>query len=554
MSRFLRFTVEYAVNGRAGELKEYLLGTEVFDRNSSYDPRLDPVVRVEARRLRSKLALFYEGEGKTDELVIEFPKGSYVPRFQRRGEQAGPAAPAPEPQDSTIALLPFSNLSSAHDNEYFSDGLTQELIHLLTKVEGLRVVAWNSSAQLRGQYPDPYEVGQQLKVGNILLGSVRSAGDQIRITAQLVDTATGYYLWSETFDRRMQDLFAIQEEIALAIVRTLKANLVCKTSQHGEVRNVEAYNLYLKGRFHWNKRTSEGLYRSVGYFEQAIEADPNSATAYAGLADAYSLLSDYGIVRPMEALPKAEKAALKALQLDPLLGEAETSLAFIRSLYDWKWAEGEQRFRRAIALNPSYVTAHHWFGLDHLAVRGMMDEAMREIEIARDLDPLSPIIREGVGYMCMLRGDHDRALQHYRDTLELDPYFYRAYTSMGRAYIQKGMYDLAIEMLEKGRALSGDLPTIFAALGQAYALSGRPEKAREYLAQLTRMAKIRYVQCTSFALLHLGLGEYDQALTHLEAGCEQRALAMTNVRSHPVYDPLRSEPRFTALLQRVGLA
>ncbi len=554
MTRFLRFAVEYALNGRAGELKEYVLGTEVFDRNASYDPRLDPVVRVEARRLRSKLGSYYDGEGKNHDLVIEFPKGSYVPRFSRRSEQAEPAAPVSEPAHATIALLPFSNLSSEQDNEYFSDGLTQELIHLLTKVDGLRVVAWNSSAQLRGQHPDPYAVGQQLKVGNVLLGSVRSAGCQIRITVQLVDTATGYYLWSETYDRRMQDLFAIQEEIALAIVRTLKANLICDARGPGEMQNVEAYNLYLKGRFHWNKRTSDGLHRGVGYFEQAIEADANFAVAYAGIADAYSLLSDFGLMSPTEALPKAERAALKALELDPLLGEAETSLALIRTLYDWKWAEGEQRFRRAIALNPGYVTAHHWFALDHLAVRGRMEEATREIEIACALDPLSPIIREGVGYMALLRREFDVAIEHYRDTLELDPYFFKAYTSMGRAYIQKGMYDIAIQMLEKGRLLSGDQPSILAALGQAHALSGKPDRAREQLAHLTRLAQNRYVQSSSFALVHIGLREYDKALTYLEAACNQRAFAVTNVGSHPAYDDLRGQPRLTVLLQRMGLA
>jgi TolB-like protein/Flp pilus assembly protein TadD len=552
MSRFLQFTVEHTLQNRGAELKEYLIGVEVFDRTANYDPRLDPVVRVEARRLRSKLASYYEADGRNDTLLIEFPKGTYVPVFRERTQKA--AAPAAAEHGSTIAVLPFANLSPDPENEYFSDGLTPELIHLLTKVDGLRVVAWNSSSQLKGKTPDPYSVGQQLKVGSVLTGSVRGASVHLRITAQLVDTSNGYYLWSETYDREMQDVFAIQEEISSAIVKTLSKKLVGAVSElKCNTPNLEAYNLYLKGRFHWNKRTGPGLNRSVQYFTEAIAVDQDFAMAYSGLADAYTLLADYGVLHPSEAMPQAKAAAQRALDLDPLLGEAEASLGLIRGLYDWQWDTAEKHYRRAIELNPGYSTTHHWYAVDHMAMLGRMEEAREEIEIARALDPLSPIIREAIGFLAMLDRRYEEAIAHYREEVELDPFFYKGYTSMGRAYIQLGMYEEAIAHLEKGRSLAGDVPNILGALGQAWALSGNTAEARKFLKQLQQLSKTSYIPCSGIALIHLGLGEKEKALEILEAGCEQRHLVLATLKVHPAYDDLRGEPRFSAILQRMGL-
>ncbi len=552
ISRFLRFTVEYTLENRAAELKEYVIGVEVFDRRGKYDPRLDPVVRVEARRLRSKLAGYYEDEGKDDALRIDFPKGAYVPVFRNSAE--GTEAAAVSQKWSTIAVLPFANLSASCENDYFSDGLTQELIHLLTKVDGLRVVAWNSSSQLKGMTPDPYSVGQQLKVGSVLTGSIRGANDKLRITAQLVNTADGHYLWSETFDREMKDVFAIQEEISLAIVKTLSDKLTCRApAMKSSARNLEAYNLYLKGRFHWNKRTHVGLQGSIQYFAEAIAVDRDFAMAYSGLADSYSLLADYGLMHPSDAMPKAKAAAERALELDPMMGEAETSLGLIRAIYEWKWDEAEAHYRRAIALNPGYSTGHHWFAIDHLCMLGRFAEAQVEIDIACELDPLSPIIREGFGFLAMLTGRYDEAIDHYREVLELDPHFYKGYTSMGRAYIQKGMYEEAIAHLRKGRELAGDIPNILGALGQAFGLSGQAGEARRILGELTQLSTSRHVPCTSLALVHLGLGEKERALEILEEGCRQREIVLQPLKVHPAFDELRGEPRFTAILQRMRL-
>jgi TolB-like protein len=553
MSRFLRFTVERAVSGQPDRLKEYVIGVEVFDRAPSYDPRVDPIVRVEARRLRSKLKSYYDTEGASDELIIEFPKGAYAPLFRRRSAAPEPAAT----QGRAIAVLPFSNLSAEPDTEYFSDGLTEELIHGLTKVGGLMVVAWSSAARLKGQPYDVREIGRQLSVSTVLVGSVRSSGERLRVMAQLIDTANGQYLWSETYDRLVEDLFAIQEEISRAIVKTLQIKLLDRPGAP-EIRrgayNLEAYNLYLKGRFQWNKRTADGLKRGVHYFEQAIEVDPGFAPGHAGLADSYSLLADYGLVRPEDIMPEAEAAARKALKLDPTLAEAHASLALIRASYYWEWAEAEEHYLRAIELNPGYATAHHWFSVDHLAMLGRLDEAMVEIEIAQQLDPLSPIIREGKGFVFMLSKRYDQALEEYRQMLELDCFFYKAFTAMGRAYAQKGMYEEAITMLQKGRSLSGDIPNILGALGQTYALASRPAEARRLLEELSELGKRRHVPSSCFALIHLGLGEKERSLEWLETGCQRRELPMVALKVHPAYDDLRGEPRFQALLRKIGLA
>ncbi len=553
MSRFLRFAVERALCGQSEELKEYVLGVEVFDRKPSYDPRVDPIVRVEARRLRSKLESYYAGEGSADELIIEFPKGTYAPVFREKASSLAVAPPAETPRAGAIAVLPFSNLSSEPDTEYFSDGLTEELIHGLTKLDGLMVVAWNSAARLKGQPYDVREIGRQLNVSTVLVGSVRGSGERLRVMAQLVDTSNGRYLWSETYDRQIEDLFAIQEEISRAIVKTLQLKLIAPSIRHGAY-NLEAYNLYLKGRFQWNKRTAEGLKRSVQLFEQAIALDQDFALGYAGLSDAYSLLADYGLVKPADIMPAAESAARKALEIDPTLAEAHASLGLIRSLYAWEWAEAEQHYRRAIDLNPGYATTHFWFAIDYLGMLGRWEEAFQEIEIALQLDPLSPVIREGKGFLLMLSKRYDEAIEEYRQTLDLDCFFYKAFTAMGRAYTQKGMYEEAITMLQKGRSLSGDMPNILGALGQTYALASRPAEARRLLEELAELSKRRHVSSTCFALIHLGLGEKEQALDWLETGARGRETPLAGLKVHPAYDNLRGEPRFQALLRTLGLA
>jgi TolB-like protein/Tfp pilus assembly protein PilF len=562
MVRFLRFAVEETLNGNASRLKEIVIGMEVFDRPINYDPRLDPIVRVEARRLRAKLREYYEGTGEQDQVIVEFPKGRYSPVFQLRSENPlseGPGSVQTRgvAEHHTIAVLPFSNLDPEKDSDYFSDGLSEELIHELTRVQGLMVVAWNSAAQLREQQEDIGNIRQRLDVTHVLRGSVRRTGPRLRITAHLIETASGRYVWSETYDRQVPDVFAIQEEIAAAIGAALRLRFSNgeggRPVPHGP-RDLEVYHLCLKGRFHARERTADGLKRSIVCFEQAISLDGTSAAAYAGLADTYSLIAEYyGFFENGDCTLKARAAAERALELDPVSAEAHASLGLILTLYDWSWVEAGHAFQRALAINPGYAPAHHWYAVDHLAMLGRLEEASEHIEIAVKLDPLSPIILEGRAFLRILGRRYDDAINLYLKMLEMDPSFYRAYTSMGRTYLQKGMYEKAIEMLQKGRALVGDMPNILGALGQAQGLSGNVSEARGLLLRLQEIATVRPVPSTCFALVHLGLGERDAALTWLERGVTRHQSTVVALKVHPAYDDLRNEPRFLALLRQMGL-
>jgi tetratricopeptide (TPR) repeat protein len=370
-----------------------------------------------------------------------------------------------------------------------------------------------------------------------------------------VDTSLGTYLWSETYDRKVEDLFAIQEDISQAIVKSLRVRLLgpgAGPSSRGS-RNPAAYDLYLRGRFQWNKRTPDALDRAIEHFKQAIAADPQFAPAHAGLADAYTLRADYGLALPRDMLPKAKSAVLRALEIDPRLAEAHTSLGLICSHYEWQWAEAGEHYRRAIELNPGYLTARHWYSCDYLALLGRFEEAVSEIELALRLDPLSPVIHESRTYVLMLARRYDEALEKLIPAIELDPFFYKSYTALGRIYIQKGMYGRAIEMLQKGRSLAGDLPSVLGALGQAHALDGRPGEARAILSQLAEIVKTRYVHSSAFALIHCGLGEIRSALDWLETACERREFPVCALKVHPAYDVLRAEPRFGAMIARIGL-
>ncbi len=554
MSRFLRFGVEHALAGTGHQVKEYLVGVDVFDRPKDYDPRVDPIVRVEARRLRAKLRSYYASSGKKDELIIDFPKGAYAAELHLRSS-AQSIVPAPEAAcETSIAVLPFANLAPGQEEDYFSDGLTEELILHLTRMKGLRVVAWYSASKFRGREEDLNEIRAQLKVGVVLRGSVRRTESRVRVTVQLIDAASGAFLWADAFERGMHDMVAIQQEIAHSIAATLRPALGTAEEPAESARklNPECYNLCLEARFHANRRNAEGLQRSVLCYQRAIEKDPHSAPALAGLADAYSLLADYGVLHPSQVMPLAESAARQALELDENSAEAFNSLAFIQATFHWNWSEAEDLYRRAISLNPSYARAHHWLGSDLLAVLGRMDEAEAEVRIAIELDPLSLIVHEGVGYIQLLRRNYEAALESHRRLADLDPMFYKAHSSIGRVLCQMRRYDQAIEAFEKALGLGGVVPSTMAAMGQALALAGRKNDARKCLAELETMALTRYVTSSCFAVVHLGLGEISRSLDWLENSCAQHELATKAIIVHPLWDPLRGEPRFQALVQRIA--
>jgi TolB-like protein/Tfp pilus assembly protein PilF len=556
MSRFLRFIVEQTLKGAGAQLKEYLVGVEVFDRGEAFDPRTDPVVRGEARRLRVKLRDYYESEGRTDPIRFALPKGSYIPAFEI------PAAPRdarelPQPQQHSkaIAVLPFVNLSSESENEYFSDGLTEEIIHALGKIREISVVARTSVFQFKGKAYDIRTLGEQLNVQTVLEGSVRKSGERLRITAQLINASDGYHLWSETYEREMKDIFSIQEEISNAIVSTLKQRLASQAELPPVRRareNIEAYHLFLKGRFHSRKRTGEGINKAIDYFQRTIETDPYYAAAYAGLAESLTLLAMKGLA-PSAVLPRARTAALQAIALDDHVPEAHVALGFVRSNYDSQWKEAERHYRQAIGEGGSNTEALHWYASDYLAPLGRMEEAMSAIQQAQILDPLSHLVNASLGFILIMRREFEQAVEHYLKCLELDINYYHFHTGLGRAYAQLGKLERALKHFQKGMMLSGNLPYVTAVLAHCLGLMGRRREAAELLAELVEQGKRRYIPSASVAFVHLGLNQLDQALDWLEKACEERECTLAYLKIYPTYEPLHSQPRFQALLSKLGL-
>src|SRR5262245_8084227 len=563
MSRFLRFIVQETLKGRGAQLKEYLIGVEVFDRDATYDPRTDPVVRGEARRLRAKLMEYYEHEGRDDAVRIQLPKGSYAVVFQTLSNVIA-ADPVPNSIRSvtagakSIAVLPFLNLSPKPENEYFGDGLTEEIIHALGKVNGMSVVARTSVFQYKGKAYDIRQIGEQLCVQTVLEGSVRTSGDRLRVTAQLVNANDGYHLWSETYDRSMVDLFAIQEELSVAIVNTLRQYWSVPVELPPVRRpssNLAAYHLFLKGRFFVQKRTEEGLRRGIEFFEQAIQLDPGYADPYAGLAECFSLLTHKGLEMPRNVMPKAKSAALKALALDGQVPEAHIVLGFVRSTYDWEWEEAEEHYLQALQTNShSKAEAHHWYASDFLTPLGRLDEALHHIQQSQFLDPLSHLTNSSVGLVRIARREYDEAIDHFRRCLEIEPDYYHFHTFLGRAFALKGDLDFALKCFERGRELSGDLPYVRGILAHCYALMGRKREAEEILNGLLKLSKRRYVSSMTLALIYIGLGRIDEAIRCVEKAYQVMEGPLVFINVYPTYDPIRNHPRCQEMIRSMGLA
>lgn len=554
LARFLNFTVDETLEGRGDNLKEFVVGVEVFDKTEKYDPRMDPIVRVEARRLREKLRKYYETEGREDPVYIDFPTGGYTPVVQTREARPAPAAGAVQVENA-IAVLPFSNLSSEQENEYFSDGLTEELINALTKVEGLRVVAWGSAFQFKGKARDIRRIAEQLRVKAVLEGSVRRTVDRLRITAQLVDTTDGHYLWSETYERALKDVFAVQDEISSAIVGALRIKLAGPAGRSLVTRyteNLQAYHLYLKGRYYWNKRTEEDFYKALGFFEQAIDIDPNYAPAYAGMSDAYIILGEHGSVPALSIMGKAKATATRALEIDASLAEAHVSLGSVSALFEWNWPVSERHFRRAIELNPSYATAHHWYGYDYLAPLGRLDEAIAAVERAHHLDPLSLIITTCVGTLYDMARKHERAREYYGKVFELDPGFVRAHLSAGRSYLHQDMYEQAIAAFETARELMPNSPVPLALMAHAYNVCGAKAEAERLRQALDRYGRTSCVSSYLLARANLAF-DNDRALELLELALEEHDPRLPHLNVSPIWDCVRTDPRFAALSRRMGI-
>ena len=457
----------------------------------------------------------------------------------------------------SIAVLPFADMSPEKDQEYFCDGMAEELINTLTRVEGLRVTSRTSAFQFKGQAQDIRDIAEQLNVATVLEGSVRKSGDKLRITAQLVKASEGFQLWSERFERDVKDIFAVQDEISEAIVNTLKSKLVDAarvTALRRYTENLEAYNLYLQGRYYWAKRTEEDLNKGIEFFNQAIDIDPDYALAYSGLADSHIMLGTYGALAPKKTMPKAEKAALNALRIDESLAEAHASLGCFRAIYNWDWSTAEQDFRRAIELNPSYATAHHWYSINCLAPQKRFDDAFAHMKRARDLDPLSHFINASMGLLHYFSGQYDLAIENYQKTIDMEPNFGVAHFFQGQAYLKQAKYREAITAFVEAIALHGDSTNMLANLTNAYAVMGKNDGARKRLSQLLDMAKDRYVSEYDVAIIHASFGEHDKAFEWLEMARSERSYLLIYLNVDPMMQNLRPDPRFAGQLEQIGLS
>ena len=464
---------------------------------------------------------------------------------------AVPSAPAPAAHPS-IAVLPFANTGGDPENEFFSDGITEEIISALTRVPSLDVVARTSAFAFKGKSLDVRTIGNQLGVTAVLEGSVRRAGNRLRITAQLINVADGFHLWSDRFDREIQDIFAIQDEIAQTIVKTLTSRLVPRPTPVASEPDVEAYTLYLKGRYHWNRRTNDSMRAAASYFEQALTRDPSYALAHAGVADCYALLGwvAFGGMAPHDAFPKARRAAERALELDPALAEAHNSLGWTRLVYDWDWASAEQSFARALELNPRYAMAHAWYAM-HLAWTGRMDQGLIHASRAQELEPLSLIIHTLAGWVQYFAGDYEQSIAHCQRTLELDPGYARAHLGLGWAYQAQGKLALAMTEFERGVERSGRGSRFVAALGCLHAQVGDDAKARACLAELDAQAQKQYVSPADWAVVLVAQGEFDEAFKYLDRACEERSGALVFLRVDPEFARVAGDPRFSGLIARM---
>ncbi len=548
LQRFLTYIVEETLAGRGDQLKEYPVGVDVFSKDSSFDPRMDPIVRVQARRLRMRLASYYELEGKADDLVIEMPKGGYAPSF-RREESAQPkkATATALVSRNSVAVMPFTDDSPSSDQAYFCNGLAHEILRSLSEVQSLVV----TTGAVPGQESSP-------PAAMVISGSVRKSHDVLRITTHISDSIRGCYVWTGSVDRTLGDPFVIQEEVARMIVDTLRTDLLDVSNGSGlkpGAANVAANNLYVQGRYHLNQRTEKGLLKAIDFFSDAIREDPKSAAAYAGLADAHNLSAHYGVCSPADVWTKAAFNATHAVLIDDDSSEAHTSLAHILATQDWDWSTAEQEFRRAITLNPRNATAHHWYAVACLAPLGRLVEAMEEIKLAHALDPLSSIIARDIALLYYYyQRNYDLALEQCDRTIEQNPHFAAVYWTLGLVQEQRGEGEEAAAAFQRAIELSPPSPRILGALGGALAKEGKRDQACEILRELHELSLKRYISPFELALIHFNLGKENEGFELLKRAFEDRCVELVNIHLDPRFDSVRSDARFKALFRKLHLS
>ncbi len=536
--------------GNAFETANSILSDPFPVSNGSLPPLSQPWLAIVRKMLSKNQSERYRNaqEVRTDLLKVKSDLG-----FNGMGLVAEGATRTSSP---SVAVLPFRNLNRDPDNEYFSDGLTEELINLLTNTGVVRVAARSSSFRFRGKEMDIREVGRELAVSSILEGSVQRSGNRIRITGQLVNVADGFQRWSGKYDRELGDVFALQDEIAQAVVASLETALNRKPAPLPDRRRIspEAYNLYLQGRFFWNKRTAQDLRNAIECFRNAIGLDNAFAPALAGIADCHMTLAIYGVEAPEASIALAKESAHKALEIDPTLAEARTSLGCAEAVYSWNWESAERQFQHAIKNSPRYATAHHWYATSCLLPLARFEESRRELQLARELEPLSLVIGATWGLQLLLERRYDDAIKEFAKVLTLDHNFSMAHFFLGQAYGGKGMFNEATRELEASAELNGRSLESVAILGWAYARGGQSAEATKVLEDLRQRAQSVYVSPVLLAQLMLGLGEKKEALVYLDQARRVRAADLVWLKVRPVFDDLREEPRFIQLCKEIGLS
>ena len=617
LKRFLRYAVEHTLAGEGGQLKEYSLGVDVFERNASYDPRLDPVVRMAARRLRQKLQEYYARDGSQDPLRIEIPKGGYSAVFHAPPSVASPAdavgsvdvsAPEANPlagrlerrwrwsawtllsilvalaiaywlhglgvQQARVgagkimlAVMPFTNLSADSQEDYFSDGITEEFINRLSSIDPQRlgVIAHTSVMGYKNTSKHVDEIGSELGVQYILEGSVRRAGSRARITAELVQASDQTHLWSQSYDGDSRDLLDLESRIAEAAVKEVSLSLnhagatpqlaaLATRRMDGRLTAIdpEAHELYLQGRYFWSKRSYVDILKGLDYFHRAVAKDPNYAVAYVGIADAFAMLAANAQAPADDVVPKAREAAQRALRIDPGLAEGHAVLAHIKFFYDWDFPAAEAEYKRALELNAGSADAHHFYGV-MLLWTGRLREAAGQLREAEVLDPLSSANGAALGLAYLYSGKDDQALQQARKTLETAPDDADPHTLLGLCYERKELYPQAVAELRKAVDLSHRDSESLGWLGWVLALHGQRAEAEEIIAELQAAPSERYTAAYDVAIIYAGLGDAEHALRYLDEAVTRREADALDIKMEFAWQSLRSDARFQALLRKSGL-
>jgi TolB-like protein/Flp pilus assembly protein TadD len=554
LRRFLSFVVLESIGGRQDELKEYVVGIQVFGKEPSFDPRSDPVVRVQARRLRARLVRYYAEEGQGDEVLVELPKGGYAPVFSRR--EAGTARrhslSTTIVSRNTACVLAFADHSPSGDLGYFCRGLREEVIHRLSALKNLRVLAWAGGEAGNEQAARPSVPDAAV----IISGSVRSTGDRMRVTTQFLDGVTGCYLWSTSVDGLMPEILETQERVAAAVAEKLGSELV-ELSAAGRTRpgtvNLAAHNLYLQGRYHLGQRTEDGLRKAVEFFEKSLAEDAEYGLAHSGLSDGYSLLAHYGVLAPADVWTKVAATAASAVMLDASSAEAHTSLAHAKATQDWDWQGAELAFRRAIALDPRYATAPHWYSATVLVPTGRIDEAVSRMHAAQSLDPVSVIIARDLAVMYYYKRDFDSALERCDSAIELNPHFAPTYLTLAFVQEQRNELDESEAALERAVRLAPRSPKSIGALARLHAITDRRRHAFKMLHDLEGLTKDRYVTPFEFASLHFFLGQIDESREWLLKAVADRNFELLSIKADPRFDALRAHPELAAVVEKVGV-